>query len=207
MNPRMNTFSGFAGDCPDGSTLVVDPFGSGLTICMPTGGTPVPTPSQQSGCPQGQIGWPPLGVPCTQIPGQPQSAPPSAAPQCPDGQIGWPSMGLPCIAVPNAPQSAPPAAMNACPPGQIGWPPAVPCMSIPVLPAAPGTIPQPSIPGVVPTPVPPPPAPAPSSPLPAVAAGGKTPGWVMPVAVGVGAVALVVLLSKPRRARANRRRR
>jgi hypothetical protein len=203
MNPYTSIFSGLGDPCPSGSTQAVDPFGSGLSICMPEGqgAGPAPLPS---GCPSGQIGFPSLGIPCTAIPGQPQSSPPAAPPQCADGQTGWPLFGIPCLAVPTAPQSAPaPTTPNQCPPGQIGWPAqGIPCMSIPVTPTGPITPP----PGPRPvSPIIPPPPPATPKPAPVVQA-SATPKWVVPVAIGVGAVALLAMFSKPRRARPNRRR-
>lgn len=223
-NHRTNPYSGFGvyegigadtPQCPPGSHAVVDPFGSGMFVCMSDApGVPAAAPPP-TGCPSGQIGFPALGIPCTPMPGQPQSVPPMSAPQCPDGQIGWPSLGLPCMSVPNAVPAGPtpaPQATNPCPAGQFGWPPFVPCMSLPAAPSAPpvggcppGTfglppnclpLPQ-AAPPVVPSPVAPPSAPVTPPP---------TTPWMTYGLIGAGILAVVVLM-KPKRAVANRRRR
>lgn len=225
-NHRTNPYSGFGvyegtggfGDaqCPPGSHAVVDPFGSGVFVCMPDSPS-VPAAPLPTGCPTGQVGFPSLGIPCTPMPGQPQTVPPISAPQCPDGQIGWPSLGLPCMTVPNAPPppgpTPAPQATNPCPSGQFGWPPFVPCMALPATPSAPpaggcppGTFGLPpncmSFPAA-PPPVAPRPAAPPSAPT---APPPSTTPWMTYGLIGAGVLAVVYIM-KPKRAVANRRHR
>lgn len=195
--------------CPPGSTPTPDLLG--FLVCTPGGAAP---PLPVNTCPDGQMGFPSLGIPCTPIPGQPQVAPPSSAPQCPDGQLGWPSLGLPCMAVPGAPQPSitPPQAQNTCGAGQIGWPPYVPCMALPAAPAAPpGVTPCPpgtvglfpncfAIPGT-PPPVAPRPPNVPVGPNGQPPASAPLPSWVLPVAIGAGLLGLFFIF-KPKAAKA-----
>ena len=163
--------------CPDGSTPFVDPSGSGVFVCMPTGApppVPVPAPAGATTCPDGTTGIPPF---CFTMPA---AAPPAVMPSVP---------GLPAIpAVPTAP----------CPPGTFGVQPV--CIPVPGAAPPPGAGPPPPV-----APKPPPasmPAPAaaaaasttPSWVLPAA------------IGVGVIA-AFALLTRKPRRATPNRRHR
>lgn len=172
-------------------------------------------------CPEGQWGSPDLGFPCQPL-GMPLPVPPPSSPAvafCPPGQIGLPPT-IPCITWPGATSPVPPQMINPCGPDQFGWPQfGIPCMTA-VLPGPcpAGTVgippncvsgvpvpqPAPTGPPSPPSPAPPPPVPPPSK----AAAPVSENKWLVPAAIGAGALVLVLVLAgKPKRTTPNRRRR
>jgi len=190
-------FGALPGD--DGCPPMTSRFGIPGGTCFPIFGQPQ---SASTSCPPGSTPFvDPLGsgvfvcLPAGSPPPIPVPPPAPGVTSCPDGSTGVPPFcftmpAVPGGAVPPSP-GVPTFSSTPCPPGTMGVPP----VCIPTQQAQPGGA------GPIPAPAPTPAAQA------AAPAPSTTPAWLVPVAVGVGALALFALVvRKPHRATPNRRR-